>query len=426
MDEKVKGLLGDTPIAERLTVRALSTYDVRVVEWLDKPFLQRSAFHLIAGRKGVCKGTWLCGLAAAVSRGHLYDGTPKRVLVVTSEDSIELDFKPRVLAAGGDDQMIEIVVGPFLMPADLGWLKEKAREIGDVGLIIIDPIGNHLGGVDTDKEGLVRAAIAPLNEIADELDCMILGVRHLGKDASRGALATVLGAVAWVDVPRCVILMARDDEDEMLFHAQVVAGNRGPRDSGRAYRLELVDVPPAVEITLLVAAGKSTKNVEQLLGVKRSTGGSRSDEARDLILDILEADGAQESDGLDARIVKETGLAIQTVRNIRVKLGKEGLTKALPEKDEFGTVERWTVSRTQAFRDGTTAREPDPADTDSSSKPDTADFPGYVQERLESTTSLPDPSGERESVSGSHIPTPQSEDGQAPELDLDDELEVGA
>ena len=69
---------------------------------------------------------------------------------------------------------------------------------------------------------------------------MVFGVRHLGKDSSRGALASVLGSTAFVDVPRAVILMAADDEDEMLFHAQVVAGNRGPRgDTGRAYRLKL-------------------------------------------------------------------------------------------------------------------------------------------------------------------------------------------
>ena len=38
-------------------------------EWLDKPFLQSSAFHLVAGPKGVGKGTWLIKVAAKMSRG---------------------------------------------------------------------------------------------------------------------------------------------------------------------------------------------------------------------------------------------------------------------------------------------------------------------------------------------------------------------
>lgn len=335
-----------------LSVRNLSQYQIRRVEWLDKPFLQRSAFHLLAGRKGSCKGTWLCGLAARVSRGDLYT-KPKRVLVITSEDSVELDFLPRLVAAGGNPHMVDIVNGDFLMPANIGWLRDKALEIGDVGLIIIDPIGNHLGGADTDKEGLVRVGISPLNPLADELDTIIMGVRHLGKDVSRGALASVLGSTAWVDVPRCVILMAVDDEDDNLFHAQVVAGNRGPRgNSGRAFRLELVDVHPAREITLVTPAGESQKDVEALLGGKpgHDAPTSRSAEASELILDILENEGEQESAALDARIAAETGLKAGTVRNLRTRLRDQGLAHAVPDKDEFGAVQRWLIRRTSAPR----------------------------------------------------------------------------
>jgi predicted transcriptional regulator len=331
----------------------LSAFEIRAVHWLDKPFLQRAAFHLLAGRKGTAKGTYSCGLAARVTNGELY-GTPKRVLVVTSEDSVELDFKPRFIAAGGDPDLVTIVNSAFRLPRDVEWLEQTAREIGNVGLILIDPIGNHLAGkTDTNAEFDVREAINPLNAMSDRLDCIILGVRHLSKDASRGGLASVLGSTAWGDVPRCVILMARDDEDEMLFHYQVVAGNRGPRSSGRQFRLELVDVPPAIEITLAVENGASTKDVEDLLGPRNGGGDrepSRSDQARDLILDILEDDGDQESDALDARIANETGLAARTVKNVRTRLREEGLIVARPDKDEHGTVTRWLVGRTLAPR----------------------------------------------------------------------------
>ena len=106
---------GADPISSRLFLRNLSTYGIRPVVWLDKPFLQRAAFILVGGRKGVCKGTWLSRVAARCTTGDLY-GEPKRVLVITSEDSIELDFLPRVVAAGGDPSMIEIVNGAFRLP----------------------------------------------------------------------------------------------------------------------------------------------------------------------------------------------------------------------------------------------------------------------------------------------------------------------
>lgn len=341
--------------AGKLSLRPLDTYRIRRVEWLDKPFLQRSAFHLLAGRKGVCKGTLLCGIAARVTTGDMYF-EPKRVLVITSEDSIELDFLPRLIAAGGDPALVSIVNGSFKLPQDVGWLKSRALELGDVGLIVIDPLGNHTGGKDTNAEGDIRTAIQDLNPLADELDCMVFGVRHLGKDVSRGALASVLGSVAFVDVPRAVILMAADDEDDMLFHAQVVAGNRGPKSrSGRTYRLELRDVDPATEITYLLSAGDSTKDVENLLTGRSPDAApeSRSAQARELILDILEDEGEQESDGFDARIANETGVKAKTVRNIRGVLKNDGLIRALPAKDEHGTVTHWIVSRTLAPRETT-------------------------------------------------------------------------
>lgn len=338
-------------ILARLSLRPLDTYRIRRVEWLDKPHLQRGAFHLLAGRKGVCKGTWLCGIAARVTTGELY-GEPKRVLVITSEDSIELDFLPRLIGAGGNPRLVAIVNGPFRLPDDLDWLKMEALKLGNVGLIVIDPLGNHAGGKDTNAEGDTRAAIQDLNPLADELDCMVFGVRHLSKDSSRGALASVLGSTAWVDVPRTVILMAADDEDNMLFHAQVVAGNRGPKSAtGRAYRLELRDVAPATEIGYLVPEGDSTKNVEDLLG-NRGGGAppSRSAQAKRLILDILDNEGEQESDALDARVAQETGIAAKTVQNVRVKLRGDGLVASRPEKDEHGAVIRWLVHRTLAPR----------------------------------------------------------------------------
>ncbi len=58
----------------------------------------------------------------------------------------------------------------------------------------------------------------PLNKLADELGCLIIGVRHLKKDRSSGALASILGSTAWADVPRAVVMIAKDDVDEDVRH----------------------------------------------------------------------------------------------------------------------------------------------------------------------------------------------------------------
>jgi hypothetical protein len=250
--------------------------------------------------------------------------------------------------AGANLARVTFVTRNVRLPDDIGWLAELAATIGNIGLVVIDPVGNHLGGVDTDKEGLIRHAIGGLNDLANQLECTIIGVRHLTKDTSGGALASVLGSTAWRDIPRAVIAFARDDEDDNVIHWQVAAGNRSGRSTARHYRLELRDIEGLTEpVTYAADLGASTKDVDALLEPGRAP--SKSGNARDLILDILD-DGPQESDSLDSRAARETGLSAKTIKNLRTKLKDEGLIRVHPDKDEHGRIIRWLVSRTLAAR----------------------------------------------------------------------------
>jgi hypothetical protein len=335
--------------SERLSLRHITVEQIepRSIEWLDKPLLQGSAFHLIAGPKGVGKGTWIAKTTAKFTRG-LY-GEKTDVLIVSSEDSAAIDTRPRLSAARADLERVHLVLDDIHLPGDLDRLQELAVNLGNVGLIVVDPLGNHLGGVDTDKEGAVRHAIAGLNKLADELGCAILGVRHIGKARQNGALSAVLGSTAWVDLPRAVLMFAPDDEDDAVFHVQVVAGNRSGRTAAQSYKIELRDVGLKEPVTHAVELGDSAKDVDHLLTVQRRT--TKSQTARDLILDVLEQDGDQESDTLDARIAAETGLTARTVQNQRVELKNAGLIRNVAVRDEIGgEVKRWKVVRTEAPR----------------------------------------------------------------------------
>jgi AAA domain len=293
--------------------RPLASVEMRSIEWLDKPLFQRAAFQLVAGKKGAGKGTYVAGLSARVSRGEVFD-RPMNVLLIASEDSDEIDIKPRVRAADGDEDRIYTRTTPFLLPRDVGALEAAAREIGDVGLIIIDPVGNHIGGANTDAEGLVRDAINPLNGLANTLGCLILGVRHLSKDTSRGALASVLGSTAWVDVPRAVLAVAADDEEDMLFHIGVVAGNRSARGQARSFRIELADVGLKETVTRAVDLGISSKSVETLLSEAAEQRGRavKREGAEEIILRELAIE-PRPLDHLKAVCASEIGSAGDTV-----------------------------------------------------------------------------------------------------------------
>jgi hypothetical protein len=341
-----------TEPAPTLTWTRLSEVEMRSIVFVDKPLLQADAFHLVAGRKGQGKGTLLAEWAARVTRGEL--GSKRNLVWIGSEDSAAIDIRPRIVAAGGVDARVLVVEeGWVQLPRDLEEIRRAMAELGEVGMLVIDPVGNHITGKNSNADTDIRDAIAPLNALADEYECMVFGVRHLSeKESGRGVLAAILGASAWVHVPRAVLAVARDDEDAQLSHVQCVAGNRLPPDTpGRMFRIEGVRLPQLEnEVTRAHWLGDSRKNVETILSAATKEP-TRSELARDLILDILENEGEQESDTLDARVARETGLAAKTVQNTRTKLKDEGLIKPHPEKDEHGEILYWIVRRTQAPRE---------------------------------------------------------------------------
>jgi hypothetical protein len=306
------------------TVRA-SDVQMRSIEWLEKPLLQASAFTLVAGPKGVGKGTWLAKTAAKFTRGNY--GQPQNVLFVSSEDSAAIDLVPRLHAAGADLDRVRIVIDHFSLPNDLERLYELAAEVGDVGMLVIDPIGNHLGGADTDKEGAVRYAISGLNKLADDLHCVVLGVRHVGKARQSGALAAILGSVAWVDLPRSVLVFARDDEDDMVFHIGVAAGNRSRHGETESFRIELKDVGLKEPVTLCVELGASDKDVNKLLATVKSERGEKRAGAKEIILREL-ASGQQTMDELKAIVAAEVGASGDTTWRAATALKTEGLVRA--------------------------------------------------------------------------------------------------
>jgi AAA domain/Bifunctional DNA primase/polymerase, N-terminal/Primase C terminal 1 (PriCT-1) len=343
----------------------LTAFATKRVVWLDRPFWQAAAFHLKVGRKGVGKGTALADLAARFSRGEM--GPKRRVLWIGSEDSVSIDVKPRVLAADGDPSQIAVVKDWLQLPRDVPRLEATIEAVGDVGLLVIDPVSNHIAGKNSNDETDVREAIAHLNALADGFALVAVGVRHLTeKEAKGGLLAAILGSSAWVQVPRAVIALARDPHDDAVVHMQVVAGNRmPPGTSGRSFRIEgaAVETDDGLgEVSRVVWEGESTVDVEELLTVRHTPEPSRSEDARALILATLQAAPGQRmgAEEFDALIAEQAGVSAKTVRNLRSELGAKGRgwLKAIPVKDEFGEVLSWDVGLTAG------APEPDPDSPD--------------------------------------------------------------
>jgi hypothetical protein len=323
-----------------------------------KPFLQASAFHLLAGIKNAGKGTWVSYWAAQMTLGNL--GERRCVIwIANGEDSYSIDVRPRIRAAGGDLNYVTVLErGHLVLPDDIDELERIAAEYGDVGMFVIDPVGGSLAsGKNTNFDADVRPALTALNDLADNTEAIVLGVRHISLKPDRragGTLAGILGSVDWVNIPRAVLVIVHDDVDIAVRHLFVKTGNRVREDTpGLMFRIEGADVVEGgEEVTLARVLGESAKDPDELLAFKKPRNMSKTAAARTLILELLAgADDLQmESDTLDAEIAKRTGLAAQTVRNTRSSMGREGegLLRAVPDKDEHGEVKRWLVTLTGA------------------------------------------------------------------------------
>jgi putative DNA primase/helicase len=158
---------------------------------------------------------------------------------------------PRLIAAGADLRRVHIVSAvlqeggqgrrTFNLQADLALLERKIAEIGDVALVIIDPISSYMGKADSHKNSEVRGALEPASEMAERVRVAILSITHFSKSGAGGnskALHRFIGSIAFVGAPRAAFAVIEDAENEgrmLVLHAK---NNMAAKPQGLAYRLE--------------------------------------------------------------------------------------------------------------------------------------------------------------------------------------------
>ena len=162
-------------------------------------------------------GEWPCGEGKAPSGS---------VIWFTAEDDIEDTVVPRLAAAGADRDRVHMVgmaKNPdgtprmFNLATDLPLLRSKIEEIGDVVLVIIDPVSAYLGvgKVNNSSTTDVRAVLAPLTKLAEEKKISIIGIMHFNKKADvTKAMLRIADSLAYVAAARHVYVVVDDAEND--------------------------------------------------------------------------------------------------------------------------------------------------------------------------------------------------------------------
>jgi RecA-family ATPase len=246
------------PSVSILISRRASEIAPEPIEWLWRGRIARGKHTIVAGEPGTGKSQLSIAVAAAISTGGEWPCDEGRaplgsVIVLSAEDGAADTIVPRLSAAEANRDRIHIIRAvengkdrrSFDLKADLGLLEQKIVEIGDVALVIVDPISSYMGKTDSHKNADVRGVLEPIAELADRTRVAVLTVTHFSKPnggAATKALHKFIGSVAFGAAARAAfaVLEDPDDKDRRLFlHAK---NNLAEPPQGLAFRLEQVAV----------------------------------------------------------------------------------------------------------------------------------------------------------------------------------------
>jgi putative DNA primase/helicase len=315
------------------------------------------------------------------------------VIIFNAEDGAEDTIVPRLMAADADMERVHIVSAvmqtdgkgrrTFNLQADLALLERKIVEIGDVALVIIDPISSYLGKTDSHKNSEVRGTLEPLSELADRLKVAILSITHFSKSGAGNtskALHRFIGSIAFVGAPRAAFAVIEDADQPgrmLVLHAK---NNIALKPQGLAYRLVQTLVSDDIMASYVHWEDEPvTISADEALGAAESTRGDRSarEEAEEFLRELL-AGGPIPQKEIKAA-AEGAGVAWATIRRAKDRLG------ILPRKAGMDGGWAWELPKVLKSPEDAQPRDVSTFGKDehlrTPSQPDYPDLPRFLDRR---------------------------------------------
>ena len=321
--------------------RCLAEVRPEAINWLWRGRIARGKVNLIAGQPGQGKSQIAIFMAAKITIGGEWpDGLrcPKgSAVLISCEDDAADTIVPRLMAVGADLSCVHTldwVLKPnaegaaskqlFDLGAHVPVLASLVQRVGDVALIVIDPISAYLGGLDSHKTSDVRSGLAPLQQLAAETGAAVVLISHLNKGSVDGnAMARVAGSGAFVAACRSAWLVEADPQDESRKRRILtpLKNNIGDDQTGFAFQIKSVQLPDGLDSSCIVFEPDTVAiSASELLRGHQETEEDRSvrGEAMDFLRDYL-ATGPKNSKATQ-KAAEEADIRPRTLRRAREQL----------------------------------------------------------------------------------------------------------
>lgn len=339
------------PQRPRAVFQNAADIEARPIRWLWPDRIAMGKPTLIAGDPGLGKSQLTCAIAAAVTigaewpagEGHAPRGS---VIMVSAEDDPADTIKPRLEAAGADCRRVSIfdritdeesgepaAFGPSELVREL---RAKAAEIGDVRLMIIDPIGAYFGAGNSYRDTDARAFMQLFADLAAEIGAAFVMVAHPNKNQSASAIHRVTGSGGFVAAARAAYLVARDPEDEQQRLLLPIKNNLGEDRLGLRFKIEERATSAGLRPAVLFGDEHVTITADEALkGTDGESRSSREEEAQTFLLGVLRV-GAKRANDVIAQS-KEQGIATRTLNRAKATLG----IRVAKRRDANGSCPWW-------------------------------------------------------------------------------------
>jgi putative DNA primase/helicase len=327
------------PFHPALLIKRIADVEAKKVDWLWKPRVARGKLTIFAGMPDVNKSTLLLDVAARVTVGGLLPAGEGKmpqgsVIILTAEDDLADTVRPRLEVAGADLNRVNVIQMVkdngqpgrcFDLTRDIERLEELIAQMGDVVLVGIDPMSAYMGRpgkLDSHRNSDIRAALAPLHEMASRQGVAVIGIDHLNKGGGTQAMLRVVGSIAFVGAPRSVYLIVRDDNDEQRRLFLPIKNNLAKIRTGLAYKVvEKIAPEPVFEAYPAIEweAGPVTMTADEALAQKPDGRKSEAlEQAKSLLQQMLGWGPCKQQD-IEQRAA-DKGITEKSLRNAKKAL----------------------------------------------------------------------------------------------------------
>jgi len=328
------------------------------INWIMKDWLAKNEYHTFAGAGGTGKTTLALNIASIITSGGIFPNGDRcpvigNVLIWSGEDTIDRTLVPRLMANGADLNRCFFITGcsekgqkrPFDPALDFPKLNDEIKKIGEVVLLIVDPIVTSIKGKMNDAND-VRKGLQPFLDFTDQHDCAVIGITHFGKGTQgRDPSERTLGSQAFTAVARVVWATASmESGDRVLVHPK---NNIGSDKGGFKYTVDMVILSGGIEASKITWGdaidGQAREILNQFENIQGSNESANSalQEAKGFLSQILQYENLSSIEvykqANEAGISKSTLMRAKT--SLFIRAVKNGMTggwswSLFPEGDQ--------------------------------------------------------------------------------------------